>query len=369
MMELSQQEVARFARHFPVIGLDGQLKLKNAKVLSIGAGGLGAPALLYLAASGIGHIGIVDGDEVDISNLQRQVLFHEQQVGQNKAQSAQKNLHQLNSSCVYSSFPEFLNEENAEKIISAFDVVLDASDNFEARYLVNRVCRKLGKPLVSASIFQFDAQISTFNYQDGPCYECLYPAPPPGDFIPNCAQGGVLGVLPGVAGTIQATEVLKILLGLGETLSGKLLSIDLLHHHYKTFEVDKKPTCCADSCSQKVTQKASEPVGETIDIATITAKELAQALIDDAQAYYLIDVRQPYEREICHIGGELMPVDEIETHVEKIPGDKTVVVYCKGGIRGNKAAQFLSKTHANILNLEGGILAWIDDVDDSLMRY
>ncbi|MDA9271932.1 ThiF family adenylyltransferase [bacterium] len=362
MHTLSQMELLRYQRHFPVIGLAGQQQLKQAKILSVGGGGLACPALQYLAAAGIGTLGIVDGDHVELSNLQRQILFQELDIGQNKAEIIAKRLRVLNSQLNVDVYPEFLTDSNAKKIIQNYDVILDATDNYPARYLLNEMTRALKKPLVSASIYQFDAQISVFNHQNGPCYQCLYPEPPPASLIPNCAMGGVLGILPGVAGTIQATEAIKIILGIGENLSGTLLCMDLLSMQFKHFEINK--SCDNHPKISFATQEAAST------FSVINAVELSELLATNTETIQLIDVRQPYERDICHIGGELIPVAELALHIDRLDKTKLTVVYCKSGGRSASAChQLKAAGFTEVMNLNKGILGWIDSVDDSLMRY
>ena len=362
MHPLSEAELLRYQRHFPVIGLLGQQQLKEAKILSVGAGGLGCPALQYLAAAGIGTLGIVDGDQIELSNLQRQVLFQEQDIGRNKATVIAERLLALNSQLNMDVYPEFLTDNNAEKIIQNYDVILDATDNYAARYLLNEVTRALKKPLVSASIYQFDAQISVFNHHNGPCYQCLYPEPPPASLIPNCAIGGVLGVLPGVAGTIQATEAIKVILGIGENLSGTLLCMDLLSMQFRRFAIIK---CCDNH------PKISFATQETAqDFACINAMELSQLLATNKAIIQLIDVREPYERAICHIGGALIPLADLPLHIDRLDKTKMTVVYCKSGGRSAVACRQLKEANfTQVTNLDKGMLGWIDSVDGSLMRY
>lgn len=362
MHTLSQAELLRYQRHFPVIGLAGQEQLKQAKILVVGAGGLGCPALQYLAAAGIGTLGIVDGDQVELSNLQRQVLFQEQDIGRNKASVIAERLIALNSQLNIDVYTEFLTASNAKPIIQNYDVMLDATDNYAARYLLNDVTKALKKPLVSASIYQFDAQISVFNHQDGPCYQCLYPEPPPASLIPNCAIGGVLGVLPGVAGTLQATEAIKVILGIGENLSGTLLCMDLLSMQFKQFEIIK---CCDNH------PKISFATEETAHaFSLINAMDLSQLLATNKDTIQLIDVRQPYERDICHIGGELIPLADLAQHIDRLDKTKMTVVYCKSGGRSASACRQLQDANfTQVMNLDKGILGWIDSVDGDLMRY
>lgn len=364
---LQEEHLVRFSRQLPIIGERGQQLLIAAKVLVVGAGGLGCPVLLYLSSSGIGKLGIIDGDKVELSNLPRQVLFTESDIGSYKAQAAKIRLQQFNSNAQFEVFPFFLNEDNAYSIVSAYDVVVDATDNYPARYLINTICRQLSIPLVSASIFQFHAQLSVFNFQNGPCYECLYPAPPPADLIPNCAEGGIIGVIAGVAGTMQAIEVLKIILKQGDVLSGKLLSIDLLTHLQRLYPVIKKTDCSLMECSTYKPVFAEKPLAK---VPVIEAQKLADALKKRPNDYFLIDVRQQYERDICSIGGTLIPLHELNNHLVTLPQDKILVTYCKAGLRSERAAAILLENKfSKVLSLNGGILAWIEQVDATLRRY
>ena len=365
---LDQSELLRYQRHFPVIGIEGQQKLKQAKILCVGAGGLGCPALQYLAAAGIGTLGIMDGDSIELSNLQRQILFHEQDIGRNKAEVIAERLQALNQHVFLPVYAEFLSIVNAQERIQAYDLVLDATDNYEARYLLNEVCRTLKKPLISASIYQFDAQISVFNYKNGPCYQCLYPEPPPATLAPNCATGGVLGVLPGVAGTIQATEAIKVILGLGNVLSGTLLSLDLLTMRFNQFEIVKQD--CANHSAVRFSSPSVTCSAKTTNgFDLMTAIELKQ-LFATNQVFQLIDVRESYERDICHIGGEHIPLALFEAHMDKMDKTVPIVVYCKSGGRSARACQMLFDAgFKQVSNLEGGILGWIDTIDNRLMQY
>lgn len=366
---LDQSELLRYQRHFPVIGVEGQRQLKQAKILCVGAGGLGCPALQYLAAAGIGTLGIMDGDQIELSNLQRQVLFHEQDIHRNKAEVIAERLQALNHQVSLDVYVEYLSSANAHDRIQGYDVVLDATDNYQARYLLNAVCRTLKKPLISASIYQFDAQISVFNYKNGPCYQCLYPEPPPAALTPNCATGGVLGVLPGVAGTIQATEAIKVILDLGKVLSGKLLHLDLLTMRFNQFEIIKQdcsnhPAVIWDDSSAA---HCSSQLSTTFE--RVRATDLKQ-LRDRNATIQLIDVRESYERDICHIGGAHIPLGLLTVHLDQLDRDLPTVVYCRSGVRSATACQILCDAGFQwVSNLEGGILGWIDAVDDQLMRY
>lgn len=361
MSELSPSELLRYSRHIPVIGVDGQQRLKQAKVLCVGAGGLGCPALQYLAAGGVGTLGIIDADQVELSNLQRQILFKEQDIGRNKAVVAGERVQQLNSQCGVVVYQEFLSERNATSIVAEYDVILDASDNYPTRYLLNHVCRLLEKPLISASIYQFDAQLSVFHYQQGPCYQCLYPAPPPEHLSPNCSLSGVLGVLPGVAGCLQAMEAIKVILGSPGVLSGTLLSMDLLNMQFKRFDVPKQ------DCKQHPVVNFQEPTKNCslTDETELSANDLALLLRADPNAVQLLDVRESFERDICHIGGVHIPLSSFSLELAKqlLPQDKTIVVYCKSGMRSANACQQLRGAgFEQVSNLRGGITSWMNTV-------
>lgn len=362
---LDQAELLRYQRHFPVIGLDGQIKLKHAKVLCVGAGGLGCPALQYLAAAGIGYLGIMDADTIELHNLQRQILFQQNDVGRNKADVIRERLTALNEHVTIHVYQEFLTEQNAHQSIAAYDVVLDATDNYQSRYLLNKICRLLNKPLISASIYQFDAQVSVFNYQNGPCYQCLYPEPPPSELVPNCAVGGVLGVLPGTVGTIQATEAIKVILGIGTVLSGTLLCIDLLHMRFSQFDIEKQN--CAHHPLVGFNKQQPKLVRK---YHNINASQLSDLLSNDSDAIKLIDVRESYERDICHIGGQHIPLGSVEDSLQQLDKNESIIVYCKSGGRSGKACGLLIDAgFTKVSNLEGGILSWIETVDSSLSRY
>lgn len=367
MHPFSQDELLRYSRHFPVIGLEGQEKLKQAQILCVGSGGLGCPALQYLVAGGIGTLGVIDGDRVELSNLQRQILFREQDIGSNKALVASEQLRHLNSHATWKVYQEFISENNAHNLISEYDVVLDASDNYRTRYLLNEVCRTLGKPLISASIYQFEAQLSVFNYQQGPCYQCLYPAPPPAHLSPNCSLGGVLGVLPGVAGCLQAMEAIKVILGSDGILSGTLLSMDLRCMQFKRFDISKQ------DCKQhpKVNCNEQQQCGTKQSIAEISCKELAQLINTNSDFIQLVDVREPFERNICNIGGIHLPLSSLNIEKAKMILDpnKPIIVYCKSGMRSANACKQLQKSGFKVSSLNGGILSWIKEVDDSLPAY
>ncbi|CEG55747.1 ThiF family adenylyltransferase [Legionella fallonii] len=370
MHSLNQEELLRYSRHLPVIGKEGQTKLKNARVLCVGGGGLGCPALQYLAASGIGTLGIMDGDQIELSNLQRQILFTEQDIGRNKALVIGERLRSLNSHVSIEIYQHFLSAANASNIVADYDLVLDASDNYSTRYLLNSVCRSLEKPLISASIYQYEAQLSVFNYNRGPCYQCLYPAPPPANMSPNCSLSGVLGVLPGVAGCLQAMEAIKIILGSEHVLSGTLLSMDLLTMQFKHFDITKHD--CTQHPSIEFHEHMNQCQAFLADIPEITASDLAQLLAADSDAIQLLDVREPYERDICHIGGTHMPLSSFSSQLAQrvLLQDKPIVVYCKSGMRSATVCQQLKNAgFQHISNLRGGIISWMETVNHRLTRY
>ena len=364
MINLNSDEMTRYSRQLPIIGIEGQTKIKNARVLCVGAGGLGCPALQYLAAMGGGNIAIMDGDQVELSNLQRQILFTEQDIGQQKALVVSRRLQAMNHHINIAVYTEFFSKEN-QHIIQDYDVILDATDNYEARYLLNSVCRDLKKPLISASIYQFDAQISVFNYLGGPCYQCLYPSPPPKELTPNCSVGGVLGVLPGTAGTLQATEAIKIILGSKDVLSGKLLCFNLLTMRFLQFNIQKQ------NCSNHpLVDFESESIKACDMQKSISALTLSELLASNASEIQLIDVREPYEREICHIGGELMPISHLKSLLHQLNKSKPVVIYCRSGMRSLQALHiFLDSGFENVCHLEGGVLNWQATVDPQMVRY
>ncbi|MDR3712938.1 MAG: molybdopterin-synthase adenylyltransferase MoeB [Puia sp.] len=377
------EELARYNRHIiiPEFGYEAQQKLKAAKVLVIGSGGLGSPVLLYLAAAGVGNIGIVDFDVVDDSNLQRQVLFGVEEIGKPKVEAAKRRLQSLNPYIRLTIYNTHLNSQNALDIIRDYDVVADGTDNFPTRYLVNDATVLLGKPNVYASIFQFDGQVSVFNYTDrnghtGPNYRDLYPTPPPPGLVPSCAEGGVLGVLPGIIGSLQALEVIKVITGVGETLSGRFYTFDALNFESRTFNIKsrednpisgKNPTITAlidyeQFCGMKAIEE--KPLKE------ITAKELYDLQVR-GEKFQLIDVREPHEYKIVTIGGELIPLATIAANADRIDRDRKVIVHCKMGGRSAKAIRELEEKFGftNLYNLKGGILAYIDEVQPELTKY
>lgn len=378
----SAEELARYNRHIiiPEFGLAAQQKLKAAKVLVVGSGGLGSPVLLYLAAAGIGTIGIVDFDVVDDSNLQRQVLFGVNEIGRAKVEAAKERLQALNPHIEFVLYNTQLTSQNALDIIKDYDVVADGTDNFPTRYLVNDACVLLGKPNVYASIFQFEGQVSVFNYKKangefGPNYRDLYPTPPPPGLVPSCAEGGVLGVLPGIIGSLQALEVIKVVTGVGEPLVGRFYIFDALSFESRTFNISRRNDNPLNGKNPTITQlidyeqfcgvKAVEkPVKE------ITPKELYELQVK-GEPFQLIDVREPYEYDIVNIGAELIPLATVAEQAGKINKDQPVIVHCKMGGRSAKAIRELEEKFGftNLYNLKGGIIAYIDEVKPELAKY
>jgi len=368
-MPLSQSELARYSRHLALreIGIAGQEKLKAAKVLVIGAGGLGSPSILYLAAAGVGTIGIVDFDKVDISNLQRQVLFDTASVGVPKAQAASKRLSELNPELNIVAHQVELRANNASEIFAQYDLVLDGTDRFATRYLTNDACVILRKPLVSAAIHRFEGQAMTYVPDRGPCYRCLFPEPPTDGLVPNCAEAGVLGVLPGVLGTIQATEAIKLITGIGESLLGRLLTYDALAMSFEEFKFTRRDECAV--CGTHPTIKAPQDLPELCSadvlqsILRLSARQLQARLNDDTLA--LIDVREPHEYETGKLPHSVnIPVGQLEKRSEEIPRARTVVFFCRSGARSLTACGIAAKAGIQpIAHLEGGLIAWARDVD------
>lgn len=377
MFEFSKEELERYARHLvlPGIGKEGQRNLKEARVLAVGAGGLGCPSLLYLAAAGVGKIGIVDADRVDVSNLQRQVAFTVEDVGEMKALALQKRLQALNPLIEVEAFPLRLTSENALEILGGYDIILDGADNFPTRYLINDACLLLNKTCVHASVYRFEGHVSVFNRlrEDGtrgPNYRDLFPEPPPAEQAPNCAEGGVLGALTGIIGSIQASEAVKLITGAGEPLDGKLLIIDSALMRMRTIGLPAKG---AHHVTQLIDYEAfcqTPNTEEMSNIPTITATEL-KALMDQGADIQLIDVREPHEHEFCNIGGELIPMGEVLQNLDRIDHDKQVVVYCHSGRRSGNVVRVLQANfgYDNLYNLRGGILAWSDEVDPRVPKY
>jgi len=382
MTTLVPAELLRYSRHLilPDVGVPGQEKLKAARVLLIGAGGLGSPAALYLAAAGVGTLGLVDFDNVDVTNLQRQILHGTKDVGRPKLQSARERIADVNPHVRLETYETALTSKNALDILSGYDIVVDGTDNFATRYLVNDACVLQGKPNVYGSIFRFEGQASVFALPDGPCYRCLFPEPPPPGLVPSCAEGGVLGVLPGLVGTIQATEAIKLIVGAGEPLKGRLLLIDTLGMQFRTVNVRKDPTCPAcgtheiqalidyeQFCGIRAAEAEPRAVAGFVEIAP---REL-QSRLSRGEELQLIDVREQFEWDIARIpGARLVPLATLPDVVDSLDRDREVVVYCKGGSRSRAAATHLADAgFPRVTNLTGGILRWQADVDPTLPRY
>src|SRR5579875_2189859 len=388
--KLTNEEIARYSRHLilPEVGMEGQQKLKAAKVLCVGTGGLGAPLALYLTAAGVGTIGLVDFDVVDESNLQRQIIHSQSTVGMLKVDSAEVMLKGLNK------HNEMLTSANALEIFKDYDVIADGTDNFQTRYLVNDACVLTGKPNAYGSIFRFEGQASVFATEEGPCYRCLYPEPPPPGLVPSCAEGGVLGILPGLVGIIQATEVIKLVLGIGEPLIGRLLLVDALGMNFRTLKLRKNPNCPAcgtheikelidydQFCGiEKPTETGPLEVsayGKVADlpvvdgIPQISVEQLKQRL-DAGDKPFILDVREPHEYQIVNLGAPLIPVGQLPQRLNEIPvgKDQEIVVHCKSGGRSQNASLALKQAgFTNVKNLAGGITAWADKIDKSLPKY
>jgi adenylyltransferase/sulfurtransferase len=381
---LSPQEVARYSRHLimPEVALEGQKRLKAARILLIGAGGLGSPLGLYLAAAGVGRIGLVDFDVVDFSNLQRQVLHGTPDVGRPKLQSAQERLRAINPEVQVDLFETRLTSANALAILEPYDVIIDGTDNFPTRYLVNDASVLLRKPNVYGSIFRFDGQASVFFPPQGPCYRCLYPEPPPPGEVPSCAEGGVLGILPGLIGCIQATEAVKLILGKGSSLIGRLLLYDALQMSFQEFKIRRNPKCpmCGDKptitklidyeqfCGVRGEAQAAPAAADNQFETTVT--ELKSRL-DHQEELFILDVRNPEEYQICRIpGSTLIPLPQLPQRFQELDPNREMIVHCKSGMRSLKATQFLrEKGFHKIKNLRGGILAWAEQIDPNMPRY
>lgn len=382
-MDLSNQEITRYSRHLimPEVGIEGQKKLKNARVLCIGAGGLGSPLALYLAAAGVGTLGILDFDVVDFSNLQRQVIHSEKTVGVSKVESARNRLLELNSDTNIVTHNEMLSSDNAMQIMKDYDVVVDGTDNFPTRYLTNDACVFLGIPNVYGSIFRFEGQVSVFDAKRGPCYRCLYPEPPPPGLVPSCAEGGVLGILPGVVGTIQAAEVVKLIIGEGTPLIGRLLFIDVLYMEPRILKLRKDPNCPVCGENATVTElidyqefcgigRGEEAEEEKPKVEEITVEEFSH-IKENKDNIVLIDVREPHEYEICNIeGSRLIPLGELKDRTDELDPKDNIVVHCHHGGRSMKAATFLVERGFNrVKNLKGGIDEWAEKYDSDMARY
>ncbi len=379
--QLSKEEILRYSRHLimPEVGMDGQLKLKQSRVLLIGAGGLGAPLGLYLAAAGVGHLGIVDFDVVDFTNLQRQVTFSTSDIGRPKLDAAKDRLAGLNPAIEIRTYETRLTSSNALDLFRDYDIVVDGTDNFPARYLVNDACLLLGKRNVYGSIFRFEGQVSIFGAPDGPCYRCLYPEPPPPGLVPSCAEGGVLGVLPGIVGAIQAIEAIKLILGTGDPLIGRLLLFDALGMKFRELKLKKNPACPLCGTNPTITKlidyeefcgiRGEEAPAAATTVPEITPRELKQRL-DRGDDLFILDVREPHEYQICNLNGYLLPLGDLPKRVHELDSSREIVAHCRSGKRSAEAAEFLRKAgFRKIWNLKGGILAWSDEVDPSVPKY
>ncbi len=379
---LSPDERQRYSRHLllPDVGLAGQERLRSASVLLVGVGGLGSPLALYLAAAGVGRIGIAEFDRVDETNLQRQVLYGTADTGRLKLDAAAERLRGLNPHVEVVPHPVRLTSENALGIVEGYEVVADGSDNFPTRYLVNDACVLTGTPNVYGSIFRFEGQVSVFCTQRGPCYRCLYDRPPPPGLVPDCAEGGVLGVLPGLVGTVQATEVLKLILGIGDSLAGRLLLVDALRMQFRSLSIPKNPDCPACGSAPTITELidyeafCASPTADSMStpgVPELTVRELKDRL-DRGERPFILDVRKPDEYAIAHLDGTLIPLDELPDRLDELEehwGDE-VVVHCRSGGRSAKAVQLLRQAGFDrAVNLKGGVLAWSDEIDPSMPKY
>jgi sulfur-carrier protein adenylyltransferase/sulfurtransferase len=378
---LSNEEILRYSRHLimPEVGMEGQQKLKAAKVLCIGTGGLGSPLALYLAAAGVGTLGLVDFDVVDYTNLQRQIIHSTPDVGRPKLESAEEKLRALNPYVDIRKFETRLTSANALEIFRDFDVIADGTDNFPTRYLVNDACVLTGKPNVYGSIFRFEGQASVFAAKEGPCYRCLYPEPPPPGLVPSCAEGGVLGILPGLVGIIQATEAIKLILGAGEPLIGRLLMVDALAMSFRTLKLRKNPECPACGAHPTITKlidyeqfcgiPAAGHQEPAVNANDITPEELKRRL-DAGEDLFVLDVREPHEYQIANLGGHLIPLNDLPKRVSELDSSREIVAHCKMGGRSAKAVDFLRQAgFKKVRNLAGGIAAWSDKVDPKVPKY
>jgi sulfur-carrier protein adenylyltransferase/sulfurtransferase len=381
MSELTREEVKRYSRHLilPEVGLDGQEALKDASILLIGTGGLGAPLATYLSAAGIGKLGLVDNDVVDTSNLQRQIIHTTHDVGRSKLESAKESINALNPEVNVELYETFLRSDNAMEIAKDYDIIIDGTDNFPTRYLVNDLCVLLKKPNVYGSVFRFDGQATVFDAQKGPCYRCLFPEPPPPGMVPSCAEGGVLGVLPGLIGMIQATEAIKLIIGHGETLIGRLIVFDALGMRFREMKLKKDPNCpiCGENPTVTelidyeqfcgISDAEHEPYDGELEIS---AKELEERLKGDNPPF-LLDVREWEEHELCHIeNSTLIPIENLSAQYQALDPTRETVAICKVGIRSMRAQQFLMEHgFTKVWNLTGGIVEWREDVDPEMYEY
>ena len=380
-VELSNEEIARYSRHLimPEVALDGQKKLKRARVLTIGAGGLGSPLAMYLAAAGVGTLGIVDFDVVDESNLQRQIIHGTSDLGRPKMESARDRIEDINPNVKVEAYEEALTSENALEIFEDFDVIVDGTDNFPTRYLVNDASVLTGKPNVYGSIFRFEGQASVFYAEEGPCYRCLYPEPPPPGLVPSCAEGGVLGILPGAIGTIQATETVKLILGIGEPLIGRLLLYDALSMRFREMKLRKDPGCPVCGENPTVTElidyqefcgiPQASSQAQADEVPEITVREL-KGRMENGEKVSVLDVREPHEYEVANIGARLIPLGELPERLVELDRDENFAVHCKTGGRSARAVKLMQEAgFQNVYNVKGGITAWSDEIDPSVPKY
>jgi adenylyltransferase/sulfurtransferase len=377
---LSNEEILRYSRHLimPEVAMEGQQKLKAARMLCIGAGGLGSPVTLYLAAAGVGTLGLVDFDVVDLTNLQRQVIHTTADVGRKKLDSAAEKIAAINPHVAVRPFETRLNSENALELFREFDLVVDGTDNFPTRYLVNDACVLSGKPNVYASIFRFEGQASVFATEAGPCYRCLYPEPPPPGLVPSCAEGGVLGILPGLLGVIQATEAIKLVLGFGDPLIGRLLLVDAQTMRFRELRLRKNPECPVCGPRRTITklidyqQFCGIPGQEgppSHRVPEIEPEELRR-LLERGADVFVLDVREPHEYQIVNLGGHLIPLNDLPRRMHELDSSREIVVHCRSGARSGRAVEFLQQAgFRKVKNLRGGILAWADRIDRSLPKY
>src|SRR5690349_4233059 len=378
---LSNDEIKRYSRHLimPEVGVEGQRKVKAAKVLCIGAGGLGSPVAMYLAAAGVGTLGLVDFDVVDFSNLQRQILHGTSDVGRSKLASAKDRLNAINPEVKIVTHELALSSENALDLFEPYDIVVDGTDNFPTRYLVNDACVLAGgKPNVYGSIFRFEGQASVFALKEGPCYRCLYPEPPPPGLVPSCAEGGVLGILPGLVGIIQATETIKLILGTGDPLVGRLLLVDALGMRFRELKLRKNPECPACGPNRTITELIDyqefcgirgEEAPVTVNVPEIQPEELKQKL-DAGEDIFVLDVREPHEYQICNLNGYLIPLGDLPKRMHELDSSREIVAHCRSGVRSGKAVDFLRQAgFRKVKNLAGGILAWADRVEPKMPKY
>jgi sulfur-carrier protein adenylyltransferase/sulfurtransferase len=380
---LTNKEILRYSRHLIMaeVGMEGQLKLKAAKVLCIGTGGLGAPLGLYLTAAGVGRIGLVDFDVVDFTNLQRQVTFGTSDVGKPKTEAASARLHHLNPDVQIKTYEIKLTSENALELFKDYDIVVDGTDNFPTRYLVNDACVLLGKPNVYGSIFRFEGQVTVFGMPEGPCYRCLYPEPPPPGLVPSCAEGGVLGVLPGIVGSLQALETVKLIIGQGQSLAGRLVLFDALALKFRELRLRKNRHCPMCGSPRKIHElidynefcgirgEENDELGSALQVPEITPRDLKEKL-DRDEDIFILDVREPHEYQISNLRGHLIPLGELPRRVHELDSAREIVVHCRTGKRSAQAVDFLRQAgFRKVYNLHGGILSWSTQVDPNVARY